>query len=513
MKSNTLFVALLLAALGLAPLAAQDSAAASAGDVFGDDVFNTEESVTQTTEQTQNAAPRDEILTSAVPWITGSFTGRVGFDWTWNDVWTPDFGAFDPSSYGLSQSATSVKLGFVARPQADISVAGQVRTSYPFVQQIEAVTGVTNTPAFAVTTTTYTVPDFTVWSLYSKFTWKDLLFFTFGKQPIKWGTGYFFSPADDIFAQSEVDIADPTAEREGPLALRVQFPIPLTMHNLYALAVLPQSSDPTALAGMKPEDIALAGKAEFFFGNTEVAAAGYYQRNQRPQAVLMATTGTGDFNFFAEGTAAFASPQGEAYVEMASAPVPMLNPLVTSKFSVIDRSGQALFSATGGAMYTNQDWNFTAVGQYLYNGRGYAALSLGDILEAAFDRTLGQPAGEPTLNISSIASTISGLGKIGQHYGVVSLGWTSLWDSKWDFSVLAIANFSDSSGFVKPTLSLRCLNYVTLSGGASFSWGGDGSEFADPAGILAAVTTGDAGFVSRPTMSLSLNASIGTASF
>ncbi|MBE3064761.1 MAG: hypothetical protein IMZ69_07050 [Spirochaetes bacterium] len=508
MKSTTLCLALLLAALVLAPLAAQDSTAASA-----DDIFNEEENVTQTTEQTQNAAPRDEILTSAVPWITGSFTGRVGFDWTWNDVWTPDFGAFDPSSYGLSQSATSVKLGFVARPQADISVAGQVRTSYPFVQQIEAVTGVT-LPAGPVTTATYTVADFTIWSLYSKFSWKDALFFTFGKQPIKWGTGYFFSPADDIFAQSEVDITDPTAEREGPLALRIQYPIPATMHNLYLFAVLPRSNDLTVLASMKPEDIAVAAKAEVLLGNTELALSGYYQRDQRPQAILMATTGTGSFNFFAEGLAAFPSVQGEAYVENASTPVALPKIPLTSDYAVVDRSGQALFSATGGAMYTNQDWNFTAVGQYLYNGRGYSSISLGDILQAAYDRTVGgQPTSEPKLDISSIASTIAGMGKIGQHYGVISLGWTSLWDSKWDFSVLAIANFSDGSGFVKPTLSLRCLNYVTLSGGASFSWGGDGTEFADPAGLLAAITTVDPGFVSKPTMSLSLNASIGTASF
>jgi hypothetical protein len=503
MKNKTICLSLLLAALVLAPLAAQDSAAASA-----DDIFNEEENVTQTTEQTQNAAPRDEILTSAVPWITGSFTGKVGFDWKWNDVWTPDFGAFDPSSYGLSQSATSVKLGFVARPQADISVAGQVRASYPFVQQIEAVTSVT-----PLVTKTYTVADFAVWSLYSKFSWKDALFFTFGKQPIKWGTGYFFSPADDIFAQSEVDITDPTAEREGPLALRIQHPIPSTMNNLYLFAVLPHSNDLTVLASMLPEDIALAGKAEFLFGNTELALSGYYQRDQRPQAILMATTGTGSFNFFAEGLAAFPSPQSEAYVEKASAPVSLPKPPFTSDYAVVDRSSQALFSATGGAMYTNQDWNFTAVGQYLYNGRGYAALSLGDILHAAFDRTLGQPAGEPTLNSASIASTLAGLGKIGQHYGVVYLGWTSLWGSKWDFSVLAIANLSDGSGSVKPSLSLRCFNYVTLSGGASFSWGGDGSEFADPAGMLTALSAGNLSFMSKPTMSLSLNASIGTASF
>jgi hypothetical protein len=498
MKSKLVMVAVLMAAAALAPLSAQQSE---------EDIFGAEEQVAQVTEQTQAAAPRDQVLTSSAPVITGTFTGRVGFDWTWNDVWTGDFGAFDPSSYGLSQSTTAVKLGFVARPAADMSVAGQIRASYPFVQEITVGTG--------PTAVTYKVSDFSVWSLYSKFSWKDLLFFSFGKQPLKWGTGYFFSPADDIFAQSEVDISDPTAEREGPLAIRAHFPIPLTMHNLYAYAVLPQSSNLSELALKKPEDIALAAKAEFFFGNTEVAAAGYFQRDQRPRAVLMGTTGTGDFNFFAEGSAAFPNPNPEAFVESASGTITW-GATGSSEYTVVDRGAETLFSATGGAMYTNQDWNFTAIAQYLYNGGGYAGISLGDILQAAVDRSNplnGQPAGEPSLTYAGVASTIAGLGKIGQHYGVVSLGWTSLWDSKWDFSVLALANFSDMSGMVKPTLSLRCLSYVTLSGGASFSWGGDNSEFADPKGLLGAITTGDPGFVARPTMSLSLTASIGGASF
>ena len=507
MKNSTLLVALLLAGLRLAPLAAQDSAATSA-----DDVFNTEETVTQTTEQTQNAAPRDELLKSAVPWITGSYTGTVGFVWNWNDVWTPDFNILDPTSHGLSQSATGVRLGFVARPNTDISIAGQVRASYPFVQQIDAVTSVTpGGVSPTVTTTTYTVPDLAVWSLYSRFNWSDRLFFTFGKQPIKWGTGYFFSPADDIFAQSEVDITDPTSEREGPLAFRIQYPIPSTMDNLYLYAVLPRSNDLATLASMKPEDIALAGKAEFLFGNTELALAGYFQRDQRPRAILLGTTGTGSFNFFAEGLAAFRNPKSEASVEKA--PNTITWATGTSEYTIADRSGKALFSATGGVMYSNQDWNFTAVGQYLYNGQGYGSLSLGDILRSAIDRTLGQPAGEPAFGYSSVASSLGGLGKIGQHYGVVYLWWTSLWGSTWNFSVLTIANFSDWSGYVKPTLSLLCFNYVTLSGSASFSWGGDGTEFADPAGLFTAISAGNLSFVSKPTMSLSLNASIGTASF
>ncbi|OHD74209.1 MAG: hypothetical protein A2177_11715 [Spirochaetes bacterium RBG_13_68_11] len=491
MKTRLLSTGLFLAALAVAPLAAQDTAPAANDE----DIFGQEEEVTQTTDQTQNAAPRDAILTSAVPWIAGSFTGTVGLDWNWSDVWGSGSEFLNPTSYGLSQSATGVKLGFVARPAADISVTGQVRTSYPFVKEIVAVTSVIDVPPLVVTTTTYLVPDFTVWSLYSKFTWNDALFFTFGKQPLKWGTGYFFSPADDIFARSEVDLANPTAEREGPLALKVHYPIPRTMHNLYAFAVLPAASGAAALAAMKPEDIAVAAKAEVLLGNTELALAGYYQRNQRPEAILTGSTGTGDFNFFAECTVAFPSPVSENYIE-ATGP---------STYALIDRSAETLFSTTAGAIYTNADWNFTAVAQYLYNGYGYSSLNLGDLIRAI----LTVPGA------SSLVGTFSGLGKIGQHYAVAYLGWTSLWDSDWDLSVLAIENFSDLSGYVKPALSFSCFGYVKLSGSVSLSWGGEGTEFADPAGLVAAMRdwTTIASFVAKPSLSLSLTASIGSTSF
>jgi hypothetical protein len=491
--SLTIALAFTFAALVLAPLAAQDAASsdtAAAPAASEEDIFGAEESVATTTTETQNATPRDELLKSAVPWLTGSYVGRVALSWDWTDVWGSAFDLLNPTRYGLSQSSTAAKLGFVARPDKDISITGQVRTSYPFVKQIQAVTSVG-----PLITTTYTVADLQVWSLYSKFNWNDSLFLTFGKQPVRWGTGYFFSPADDIFAQSEVDISDPTAEREGPLALRVHVPIPRTMHNLYAYAVLPRSNSLAELAAMKPEDIAVAAKAELFFGNTEAALAGYYQRNQRPRAVLMATTGNGSFNFFGEGSLAFPTTQSDLVIVKTG----------PSTYATSDRKADALVAATGGVTYSNQDWNFTAVSQYLYNGAGYSSLSLGDILGAAL-------AG--TVSFSDLAGTLGGLGKIGQHYGVLYLGWTELWDSKWDFSVLAIENFSDWSGYVKPILSFTCLNYVKLSAAASFSWGPSGSEFADPTGLASALAAGTiTTFVAKPTLSLSLTADIGSVSF
>ena len=127
-----------------------------------------------------------------------------------------------------------------------------------------------------------------------------------------------------------------------------------------------------------------------------------------------------------------------------------------SAYTVVDRSADTFFKATGGVMYTNQDWNFTFVGQYLYNGQGYSALTVQDILQAVMDRVLGQPAGEPTLNAASLANTFGSLGQIGVHYGALYFGWTSIANTKADFSVLALMNFSDGSGFVQPTLAIPC---------------------------------------------------------
>ncbi|HEY9595413.1 MAG TPA: hypothetical protein VHE79_13110, partial [Spirochaetia bacterium] len=326
----------------------------------------------------------------------------------------------------------------------------------------------------------------------------DVIFFSFGKQPIKWGTGYFFSPADDIFAQSVVDVTDPTAEREGPLALKIQYPIPGTMDNLYFFAAMPPSNDPSTVATMTPDQVAVAGKAEFLFGNTEVAAAGFYQSSSRPQAILMATTGTNNFNFFGEGVVAFAAPSADYYLQKSSSGV----------YSTVDRSADTIFSGTAGMMYSNADWNFTFVTQYLYNGYGYNTLTTKDLLAATFSSVFSQ---------SDLISTLGGLGKIGQHYGVAYVSWTELWNTKLDFSVLSLMNFSDGSGYVQPTVSFTTFTYVKISGGISVSWGGTGTEYADPNGLATALLTGGtaalASYSSTPTLSFILTLSFGTVSF
>jgi hypothetical protein len=187
----------------------------------------------------------------------------------------------------------------------------------------------------------------------------------------------------------------------------------------------------------------------------------------------------------------------------------------------VDRAADTLYSGTGGVMYSNQTWNFTFVAQYLYNGMGYSSLTISDILQALQDRARGQPSGEPTLDYSTLVNDFAGLGKIGQQYGVMYVSLTSIFNTKLDASLLALANFSDGSGFVNPTISFTTLTYVKISGGVSLSWGANGTEYADPTGFSSTLPTINGqpnpdynpNFVAEPTLAFTLSVSFGTVSF
>ena len=63
--------------------------------------------------------------------------------------------------------------------------------------------------------------------------------------------------------------------------------------------------------------------------------------------------------------------------------------------------------------------------------------------------------------------------------------------------------------------------YVKLSLGGSLSWGGTGTEYADPTGFTSSFPTLNGqpnpnynpNYVAKPTLAVTLNASFGTGSF
>jgi hypothetical protein len=251
-----------------------------------DELFGGEEMIT-VTETADAPDPLADILTTETLRIGGSFSGSLQGDLKWNDPWSnPPLadlpGSLEPDSYGLSP-ALSASLFFDARPTDTTRFYGSAKSAWPFEDTIDGVA----------------VPDIQIFELFSDFNWDDRVFFRFGKQTITWGVGYFFSPADVLNIQA-IDPENPTAQREGPVSIRAHYPIPGSQNNLWAYAVF---DDPD----MKPEDTALAAKAEFVLGPWELGVGGWYRYDRPLRGMLTASGSIGQVSLFGEASLSLGS--------------------------------------------------------------------------------------------------------------------------------------------------------------------------------------------------------------
>ncbi len=464
-RNLALAMAFALALGGAGGAFAQAAPAATNSD---DELFGAEEVTTEAAPQA--AAPEKAFLKYDQVKLGGSITGKLGVTGTWVDPWTSF--TLKPTDYSLDPSLSS-KLTITAKPSTDFGVNLDFRMSYPFSQSKTVASGVAiDNP---ITTdvderlTTVSVPNISVWAAYAKFSLGDNLFMSFGKQPVAWGVSKgFFQPADDIFATSNVDYADTSAEREGPLAFKAMYPIPLTMTSFYFYAGLPYTSDP------KPEDLRLGLKAEINAGNTELALAGFYGFNDHPRAVLMATTGTGSFNFFGEAILKYGS---ERY-------------FVTSTTTGAQESGKFYFSSTLGGYYTDSDKNITLLGQVYYNGEGQTGVSAKDAYTYYYTHSD---------NIDRM--------KFSPWYAGLSFSKDKLFVDDLSVGCYAVANLSDLSAMVVPSATWAFSDYMKVALSATFTLGESGDEFLlSGAQYSAAAQT-------SPLAALSLTFTLGSGSF
>jgi hypothetical protein len=427
--------ALALALLAGGNAAAQDKAAASSDD----EMFGAE----QVTEAAPAAeAPQKAFLKYDQVKLGGSISGSLGLSGIWLDPWASF--ALKPDDYYLSP-AVSTKVTLTAKPAEDFGVNLDFRMSYPFTASKTVASGTADNPMTVgvdESLTTVSVPNISVYAAYAKFSLNDALFMSFGKQPIAWGVSKgFFQPADDIFAMTAVDFADTGAEREGPLAFKAMIPVPLTMTNFYFYAGLP-SSDYTDLGNLR-----LAAKAEFNTGNTELAVAGFYAYNDHPRAIVMATTGTGSFNFYGEGVLKYGS---ERYF------LTKVGPVVTGA----QASDKFYFSGTLGGYYTDSNNNLTLMAQVFYNGEAQDGISASDAY------------GYYYLNPTQIDRM-----KLNAWYAGASISKTKLFTDDLSVGLYAIADLSDLSGFLVPSVTWSFSDYMNVKLSATFNFGGSGDEY------------------------------------
>jgi len=514
-----------------------------------DSLFDNEVMIEEIDEETADQAPQEDFLTSEALTWGGSFSGTFETSWNWDDITSEELSLTEPDTSALT-AAAGASLFFDARPDPDFRVFGKLKIDsdqdngafgslaaivsggditsnlpegWTAEEDEEGNTVIYDSGGNEIATISAEdgeeeedesetgspqVLDISVFELFSDFTWQDSLFIRFGKHTIRWGTGYFWSPAD-VLNLTAIDTEDPTADREGPVSMKIH--VPFSVHNAYLYLI--------ANDGIEPSETAVAPKAEFVLGGTELSLAGYYQAALAPRVIAMATGSLGDFGLFGEAVLSYGSDR--VFVrrsrDQSAAEEDTEDDLevVLDTFTVEDRP---FFSATCGFNWLHSFeepklGSMMIVGQYFFNGEGYSGSGL---LAPAYRLFLN--SGENGLAIEDAAArpegyedppalSTSDLANFGRHYAALIFNWSSLFDEDISFSALAIANLSDLSFIVSPNVSFTVFEKIDLTLGARITFGEEGDEYTNPAGLISGDYTGGG------TFALTLSGSVGGGSF
>ena len=425
--------------------------------LFEDEIVVQQDSDTLGQEESQDSFigqtnPLQSFLKTETVKIGGNISGTVSASWKWNDPWTVGFDLANPDSHKLAPALNSL-LYFDARPEEDFRVHGSFKTAWPFAETKSLLDSNNKT-------TLVSVPDIRIFELFSDFQLGDTAYMRFGKATVKWGVGYFFSPADIINLES-INILDPTAQREGPLQFRVFIPYGPSQNTLSFYTIF-DTDNPDF------ENTALAAKAEFLLGNYELGLSAYYRYDTTERAALTLTGPIWNLDVFAEGVIARGSPK--TFYKSFQSSYPYYN-----EISSDDIRNTLYPSATIGFLYNNPNSNFTAIAEYYFNGEGYSDADRA----ALFNSYESQQAGVKNLILYSIATgNLKSFPFLsGQHYGAASISFSEIGGSDFSISALGIMNFSDISGFAQPTVSWEITDYLKLSIFSTFIFGADSTEY------------------------------------
>lgn len=443
----------LLAILGFVLLPPATIFAQSAGsEIDLDALFGDETVVEQEAPKEPLPNPVASLVKTEGVRIGGSFSGSLATALTWNNLWDGSSGILDPETRVLSAALGST-IFFDARPGEDFRVYGSAKTSWPFYRSVGSIE----------------VPSIDIFELFADVALDDKVFIRFGKSTVKWGVGYFWSPADVINLEP-INIFDAEAQREGPISLRIHIPQLGSQNNFYMYAILDKSN-------VDFETTALAAKAEFLLGAYEIGIGGYYRYDTAERGMLTLTGPVGPFDFF-----------GEAMISRGTAKTFVESIKTSADWDIgyaaaSDLRDNLYLSASLGALYSDSGNNFSALFQYFYNGEGYQDAdrdSLAASGKAALANALFFGDADDLSSIgSALAQVILGSGR---HYAAANLSKGEVFWEDLSVSILALANLSDLSGIIKPSATWSVSDNFSITASPTFVFGPEDGEYSFLAG-------------------------------
>lgn len=328
-----------------------------------------------------------------------------------------------------------VSLHFDARPSETLRIYGKAETQYPF----------------EITVPGLTIPQVKVVELFTDFNIGEYSYFRFGKHSVKWGVGYFFSPAD-VINIGKIDPEEPEKDVEGAISLRSMFTFSGTQNCLYLYLIPDLNSEKGYLA----KNVAFAGKYDFLVGNTEIGIGGWYKNNRPPKMIgTFTSTLFDDIPVYGEVVLAYGLE--EQWLKEAEK--------------------DFIFQGTTGFSYTFKEPKINLAMQYFFNGFG-----------------VKNPSEIDDITFNEKASLYS---KVGQHYLAVAFSKSEVFNEKFSLSGFGQISFSDFSGMGNLNINYNLDRNCSFSFGPSLVFGKENSEFARSGKILSinlSVTLGGGSF-------------------
>jgi len=204
---------------------------------------------------------------------------------------------------------------------------------------------------------------FSLDQLWFKFNIAERLYVTFGKQPLRWGSGRFWNPTDFVNGQTR----DPLAfvdERTGLGLLKLHLPLEDLGWNFYAII----NGD----GAQSPNEAGFALRGEFLFHTTEISISAADRNGGPEQLGLDISTGVGPFDLHLEAAAHRRTPT-LFFKNSSEAPIgyPVFgydpSPELTSRDEWLY---QAVAGVELGINYSDQDTLYVGA-EFFYNQMGY----------------------------------------------------------------------------------------------------------------------------------------------
>ena len=386
--------------------------------------------------------------------IGGSLNAELGLKYVWTDPYTKKSNtkeAFLNPAVAQLQPTIGANLFFDARPVQDLKLYGKFLFEFPFEKSLNGALSVPKAllpPNGAdIPISVSGSPNFKIWEMYTDFSAKDIAFFRFGKHTVKWGTGYFYSPAD-VINISRIDPEKPTADREGPVSLRTHIVIPNTQYNIW-LYLLPDTKN------FKPQYTAGAAKAEFVFGDWEWGIGGWYRYEKAPRLIsTLSGSIAGKVAVFAEGVFAWGSDY--TYYKDDAA--------LTSYTA----KNKPFFQATLGGSYSNEKSHTSIAFQYYYNGFGYTNMkAVNRITDNATTALKNQNFIDPSLQKYG---DITAMGNRGQHYIAFTIAQNKIGTEDLTANLFQQFAINELEGMTTLSLNWRIFKFVQMSTGPIFTY-------------------------------------------